>query len=186
MAEKGTSEAIGLIMREVGAALAQVAQDQVGDLERALLGARAVFVVGEGRSGLVARSFAMRLMHLGLLAQVVGETTTPAVPEGALLLAVSASGETATTCALAASARAQGVRVAAVTASPGSSLAAAAHHLVVIPAAGGQGGPAASKQFGGSLFEQSALILLDAVALDLQRRLGRSGAEMKARHATLE
>jgi 6-phospho-3-hexuloisomerase len=40
---------------------------------------RGVLVVGMGRSGLVARGFAMRLRHLGLHSYVLGETITPPV-----------------------------------------------------------------------------------------------------------
>jgi len=47
-----------------------------------LLDAKRVYVVGAGRSGLVAKAFAMRLMHLGLHAYVVGETITPALNKG--------------------------------------------------------------------------------------------------------
>ncbi len=41
-------------------------------------------------------------------------------------------------------------------------------------------------QFGGSLFEQSALLLLDAVVLDLTTGNPRAYDEMQARHANLE
>jgi 6-phospho-3-hexuloisomerase len=55
-----------------------------------------VFVMGAGRSGLVAKAFAMRLMHLGLSVYVVGETTTPAVLPQDIVIAISGSGETRT------------------------------------------------------------------------------------------
>ncbi|MGN1007557.1 MAG: 6-phospho-3-hexuloisomerase, partial [Butyricicoccus sp.] len=38
-----------------------------------------IFVYGTGRSGLMLKAFAMRLMQIGLNAFVVGETTTPSV-----------------------------------------------------------------------------------------------------------
>ncbi|MEM2817946.1 MAG: SIS domain-containing protein, partial [Archaeoglobaceae archaeon] len=49
--------------------------------------AERIFVVGIGRSGLVAKAFAMRLMHLGYKAFVIGETTTPRIEAGDLLVA---------------------------------------------------------------------------------------------------
>ena len=58
------------------------------------MGARTVFVAGSGRSGLAMRSFAMRLIHLGLSAHVVGETTTPRITDRDLLLIGSGSGST--------------------------------------------------------------------------------------------
>jgi len=38
--------------------------------------------MGVGRSGLIGRAFAMRLMHLGFEVYVLGETITPAVEKG--------------------------------------------------------------------------------------------------------
>jgi 6-phospho-3-hexuloisomerase len=183
MARQTFQEASRAILSEIGEALARVREEQVAGLLEAVEQAGAVFVTGEGRSGLVARCFAMRLAHLGLSAHVVGETAAPALGKGDLLIAVSGTGASEITCARARLAAKHGGRVAALTASEGSSLASAADLAVVLPAAGGEG---ASVQFGGSLFEQSALVALDAMVLELQRRLGQSGEEMAARHATVE
>ncbi len=59
---------------------------------RELLNAKRIYVVGAGRSGLVAKAFAMRLMHLGLSAYVVGETITPALNRGDVMVIFSGSG----------------------------------------------------------------------------------------------
>ena len=40
-----------------------------------------VFIMGLGRSGLVAKAFGMRLMHLGLKVYIVGDTITPAITD---------------------------------------------------------------------------------------------------------
>lgn len=56
--------------------------------------AERIFVVGAGRSGFVAKSFGMRLMHLGMNAYVVGETVTPALHARDTLIAFSGSGKT--------------------------------------------------------------------------------------------
>lgn len=45
-----------------------------------------VYIAGVGRSSLMIRSFAMRLMHLDITVYVVGETVTPAIQEGDLLI----------------------------------------------------------------------------------------------------
>ena len=183
MAAQNFRESYKVILREIDSALAGVAQEQVGGLAAAALEASAVFVTGEGRSGLVARCFAMRLMHLGLRAHVVGESVTPALRRGDLLVAVSGTGESDITCTRARLAKEQGGRVAAVTGSEGSSLAAGADLVVVIPAGKGK---ANTTQFGGSQFEQSALIGLEAVVLQLREESGRSDEEMAERHATVE
>ncbi|UCC67613.1 MAG: SIS domain-containing protein [Armatimonadota bacterium] len=186
MARQNFQEASRLILSEIEGALAKVQEEQAGALMEAMLEASAVFVTGEGRSGLVASCFAMRLMQLGLSAHVVGETVTPALKKGDLLVAVSGTGESEITCTRAELATKHGADLAAVTGSAGSSLASAANLTVVIPAATGAAEGAASGQYGGSQFEQAALVALDAIALGLQKRLGQSAKQMQARHATVE
>ena len=82
---------------QVGAVMDKV--DWAGFLELAdmLPRVRRTFVVGAGRSGLVARSFGMRLMHAGLPAFIPGETITPAAGQGDLLVAISCTGTTGIT-----------------------------------------------------------------------------------------
>ena len=53
-----------------------------------------VFCAGAGRSGFQVKGFAMRLMHMGISSYVVGETCTPNIKEGGLLVICSGSGET--------------------------------------------------------------------------------------------
>jgi len=190
MAKKTFQEASRLILSEIEGALAGVQEEQAAALLEAMLRAGAVFVTGEGRSGLVARCFAMRLMQLGLSAHVVGESATPALRKDDLLVAVSGTGESEITCTRAKLAAQQGASVAALTACEGSPLASAANLTVVIPAASGAAegaaGEVASGQYGGSQFEQAALVALDAMVLELQKRRGQSAGEMDARHATVE
>ena len=63
-------------------------------LVNGIIDSKTIFLMGAGRSGLAAKAFAMRLMHLGFDVYVVGETTTPAVQPDDLVIAVSGSGET--------------------------------------------------------------------------------------------
>lgn len=172
-------EATTAIAGEIADALDRVDEEDALRLVDAIQSAKAVFVTGEGRSGLIARCFAMRLMHLGIRSHVVGGATTPALRPGDLLLAISCTGETALTCAVAKVAAEQGGQAIAVTTADRSTLASSAHLTVAIPAS-------PSRQYGGSLFEQSALVLLDSVAMVLQQRLGIGPEEMDSRHANLE
>ena len=50
-----------------------------------------IFVMGVGREGIAARSFAMRLMHLGKEVHWIWDDTTPGMHEGDLFLAVNGS-----------------------------------------------------------------------------------------------
>lgn len=69
-------------------------QEQVDCFVSEIMRAERIFVTGAGRSGFVAKSFAMRLMHLGFTSYVVGETVTPAFHPKDTLIAFSGSGKT--------------------------------------------------------------------------------------------
>ena len=118
------------------------------------------FFSGQGRSGLVAAMVAMRFMHLGRTTHVHGEATAPAIRKGDGILLISGSGETPITLHIAAVARREGARVVAVTHEPQSAIARDAATTLTLAAR-------PSTQFGGSLFEQAALIVLDAVVYAL-------------------
>jgi 6-phospho-3-hexuloisomerase len=146
--------------------------------------ANRVFVVGAGRTGLALKAAAMRLMHLGL---VVGETTTPAIAAGDLLLAGSGSGTTSTIVKAAEKARAVGAQVVAISTTYESPLAALATQVIVLNAAQKQDhGGTLSQQYAGSLFEQSVLLLTDAIFQTLWALDGTPAQELWRRHANLE
>jgi 6-phospho-3-hexuloisomerase len=172
MTDQGFQEASRTVLDEITRTLAQVDPDEVAALEQAILSAQAVFVV------------AMRLSHLGLHAHVVGETVTPPVGPGDLVIAISGSGETPTTLAAAQAAGSAGVKMMVVTAVADSPLARAADGKVVIPTGSGASGD--SRQYGGSRFEQALMLMFDTIALRLQRRLAETPERMDQRHANLE
>jgi 6-phospho-3-hexuloisomerase len=137
------------------------------------------FCSGQGRSGLVAQMVAMRLMHAGFDAHAVGGVTTPAIGQGDGLGVFSGSGETPITLHIARLAQGFGAHILAVTTRADSTLAGLAEAVIEVPTAG-------TRQFGGSLFEQSALLLLDALVLDLTAGDPEMHAAMQARHANLQ
>ncbi len=161
-----------------------------GDLDRALdliADADRVFVLGAGRSGLALRMTAMRLMHLGHDVHVVGETTTPAIRAGDVLLAASGSGTTGAIVRAAEIAATAGARLIVLTTAADSSLGRAADALVVVPAAAKlDRSGAASAQYAGSLFEQTVALVGDAIFDALWHRSGLSADELWPRHANLE
>ena len=152
-----------------------------------LRGARRVFVLGAGRSGLALRMTAMRLMHLGLDVHVDGEVTTPAIVAGDVLLVASGSGATATVVRAAETAAASGARLIAITTAPASPLAALAAVTVVVPAAQKQDhDELRSLQYSGALFEQTVVVLGDAIFHSLWKASGATADELWPRHANLE
>lgn len=67
------------ILAEISQVLSHIPEDDLEITAKRLEQAPRIFVIGEGRSGLMARAFAMRLMHLGAVSYVIGETITPAI-----------------------------------------------------------------------------------------------------------
>jgi len=165
---------------EVAGVLSAVSEEQMATVAALFSDRRRRwFCTGRGRSGLVAQMVAMRLMHLGFDAHSVGEATAPSVREGDGIVVISGSGETPMTVHVAKKALGVGAHVVAVTADGASTLAKIADAILEVPAA-------ESKQFGGSLFEQGALLVLDALVLDLIARGPEAFEEMESRHTNLE
>jgi len=142
--------------------------------------ARRTFVAGAGRSGLVARSFGVRLMHAGLPAFIPGETVTPPAGEGDLLVAISCTGQTGYTKYIASRAKQLGAQVVALTAEPSSPLARQADRVVLIPAEEDHIVRRAA------IFEHAASLCLDAVFNVLSERLKLDQEAYRQRHANLE
>lgn len=185
-----------LIKEHLERSIEMVELDRVREMIKDLTEANRIFVLGVGRSGLVARAFAMRLMHLGFNVYVVGETTTPAVREGDLVVAISGSGQTSSVVDLARIAVEIGAELVAVTSNPESPLGRLGDVVVEIPGrtstdAGGylerhMRGKYTTLAPLGTIFEITALIFLDAIIAELMNILEKSEADLKSRHAVLE
>ncbi|MEM0083533.1 MAG: 6-phospho-3-hexuloisomerase [Candidatus Nezhaarchaeales archaeon] len=169
----------------------------VGMLVEAWGWGKIILIVGAGRSGLIGRAFAMRLMHLGFRTYVVGETITPAIGPNDILIAISGSGSTAIVVTAAEAAKKVGAKVIAITSFRDSPLAKLADHVVVVP---GRTKTAIEQDYFsrqilgiheplaplGTLFELGTAVFLDSVVAELMYRLGKSEVEMKYRHAIIE
>jgi 3-hexulose-6-phosphate synthase/6-phospho-3-hexuloisomerase len=146
--------------------------------------AKRVYVSGAGRSGLVCRFFAMRLMHSGYDVSVVGEIVTPSIKKGDLLIVISGSGETEQLIAFTKKAREVGAQICLITAKSGSTIGDMADAVLQI----GQ-----SDQYGkvvgmpmGTVFELSTLSFLEALVSHLIHEKGIAEEVMRYRHANLE
>lgn len=181
------SDAERTVLDEIRAAMERTDPGEIEALEQAIMDARRVFVAGAGRSLLMMRAFAMRLMHIGLSSYVVGETVTPSIEAGDLLIVGSGSGQTRTTLAMVEAARDRGATTAALTAHPLAPIARHADVVVTIRTPITDRDPAfRSLQPPGSLFEQCLLLACEAIILRLMRRLGTTEEQIRARHTKLE
>jgi|TARA_B100001964_G_C14252816_1_gene610778 6-phospho 3-hexuloisomerase len=156
-----------------------------------------IFIYGAGRSGLVAKAFAMRLMHLGFDIYVIGEIITPAIAKNDLLITISGSGETTSVVAAAEIAKKATAKVISITTYPNSTLGKIADSLVVVK---GRTKLKGDKNFLlrqikgehyslaplGTLFEVAVLIFLDGLVAELMAKLGQSEDDLRTRHATIE
>ena len=145
--------------------------------------AKRVFVYGVGRSGLVARAFAMRLTQLGLDTFFIGETITPIVKMGDLVIIVSSTGTTMSAVQTANIARRVGAQVLAVTGNASSKLGQAAN--AVFPIAEERDARRSKYAPLGTLFETAALVLLDGLVAEVMKELGETEASMRGRHAIM-
>lgn len=175
------------ILNDLKEIVNQMDEAQLEALMKDIRWADKIFVAAAGRSFLMMKAFAMRLMHMGLKVYVVGETVTPAIGPNDLLIVGSGSGGTATIKVMAEKAKKVGARMALLTIYEESALAQLADTLLIVPAATNQVASGKSSwQPGGSSFEQSLLIILDAVVLVLSEEMGLGLTKSLNLHANLE
>ena len=173
-------------------------EDAVDDFENIIIESKNVFVTGAGRSGLAAKAFAMRLMHLGLSAYVVGETISPAIYEDDCIIAISGSGETNTIVSAVQIAKNRGSKVLAVTSYPDSTLGHLADSYLLVKGRTKKEiddenymkrqihGNYTSLTPLGTAFELTTLVFLDAIVSELMEKMHQTESDLKARHTVLE
>lgn len=190
-------EIANFILRALNSIKLEEIENFVKLIEEIYRGNKKILVVGVGRSGLVGRAFAMRLRHLGARSYVLGETITPSVEEGDLLVAISGSGSTQVIVAAAEAAKKMKARVAAVTSYYDSPLGRLADLVVFVP---GRTKLASMDDYFarqilgiheplsplGTLFEDTAMVVLDATIAELMKRLGKNERDLAKRHANIE
>lgn len=152
--------------------------DQFVDL---IIGSRRIFVYGVGRSGLIAKAFSIRLVQMGLEVYFIGETITPIVEEGHLVIIVSYTGETMSAIQTANIVRRVGAKVVSVTANSHSKLAGASNLVIEIHPPKDEERKRLAPL--GTVFEDATLIYLDTIVAILMEKLGQSEGAMRKRHA---
>ena len=174
--------------REAQDTLEQIDQAQCEALADAIAAAPRVFSAGAGRAGNLMKNFAMRLMHMDLISYTVGESVTPGVAAGDLLIVGSGSGKTGSLVVKARRAKELGARVALITTDAGSDVARLADLVVVIPAISKLVEHTGIQAFQpmANVFEQCLTFVTDAVTIALMERLDKTSDEMYRNHANLE
>jgi len=189
------------IVESIKLSIEELNMSEVEKLIELLLKARdeKIFTVGMGRSGFVARSFALRLMNLGFNVYFLGETITPAAEKGDLLIAISGTGTTKMVLTASSAAKEIRAKVIAITSFPESPLGHLADLVVTVKGRTKAGLPREEDYLArqiigerepltplGSIFENNCMVFLDSLIVELMHRLGRTEVDLKRRHATLE
>jgi len=164
-----------------------------------ILNAERIYVMGAGRSGLVAKAFAMRLMHLGFKSYVIGETITPAMKKGDIIVAFSGSGETKTIAELCETAKSIGGSICLVSSKKESRIGKIADSVVVIESHRDIVDDESAeyeirqmmgehKSFAplGTLFETASMVFSDSIISAIMDITKCEECDLKGRHANIE
>jgi len=178
-------KSINYIVDKVKTSLLSLNDEQIEKICREFLKADRIFLYGAGRSGLVAKAFAIRLVHLGFQTYVIGETITPPVRKGDLVIVISGSGETIPSVMTAEIAKKIGAKLIAVTSRENSKISKNADFTVKLSTECEDKERARFAPLG-TLFEASAWLFLDGLVAKLMEMKGESEKRMKERHATLQ
>ncbi|MFX1586576.1 MAG: SIS domain-containing protein [Promethearchaeota archaeon] len=148
---------------------------------------RMIFLYGAGRSGFIGRSFAQRLMHLGIKSCFISDAVTHRYDDKDLLIIISGSGETTSPLAIARKAKEIGGKIVLFTGNPYSNIAKLSDLIIQIE---GKSKEKAILEESlapyTTLFDISTLAVLDAVGGVLMALLGVSEADIDKRHASIE
>ncbi|WP_436371636.1 6-phospho-3-hexuloisomerase [Cytobacillus sp. BC1816] len=183
-----TTNFMETILDELQMAAGYISNQEAEELVNKILESKKIFVAGAGRSGLMARSFVMRLMHVGLEAYVVGETVTPNFENKDTLIICSGSGETKSLVSIAEKAKNIGGTILVITTSPESRIGQLADRTIKMPGSPKDQakGDYRTIQPMGSLFEQTLLLFYDATILRIMDKKELDTTKMYGKHANLE
>jgi 6-phospho-3-hexuloisomerase len=184
---------LSVVIEEIETVLKKVKAKELETAVHEISAAPRIFVYGEGRSGLMAKAFAMRLMHAGFIVFAVGETTTPSIQSEDLLVIISGSGNTKSGQFYVESARRTGARILLLTTDPESAIGRLSDRCLQVPAATKyrRSNEPKTIQPLGNLFDQAVHIVLDVVVMKSIEQRDEISADtlhdsMAKRHANLE
>jgi 6-phospho 3-hexuloisomerase len=148
-----------------------------------LVRAPQIFVYCAGRSGIIGRAFAMRLVQAGLRAYVIGESVTPIVLKGDTVFIISGQGESSSSIQTANIVRREGADLIVLTAHATSKLAHVGTVLIALDLPEDGERPRLAPL--GTLFESASLRLTDAIVAEVLAARGENEASMRRRHAII-
>lgn len=175
------------VLEEIGKVLQKALPDQIELMVPPILSAHRIALYGVGREGLMIKSLAMRLYHLGLDVAVVGDMTAPPVGNSDLLIVSAGPGYFSTVQALINTAKSAGAITLCVTAESTGQSSNSADHLIHLNAQTMANDNLSSSILPmGSLYEATQFIFFELLILELRDRMGITAGQMRANHTNLE
>ena len=168
------------ILGELNDVMNRLKEENIQELVEEILRFDRIFIVGAGRTGKVMECFAVRLSQMGFDCHFVGYPTNPPIRGGELLVVGSRTGRTAYTLAVTRRAKEMGAELFVICGAPRSPLARMTSRKILIPSEGVR-----KLQPLGNLFEQSLLLLLDTVAIEIMYRKKLTPKDLALGHGNL-
>jgi 6-phospho-3-hexuloisomerase len=173
----------------IKALISRIEQPMSDKIIEMILQADKIFITGQGRSGLVAQCLATRLAQIGFTVHIPGQATCQKIEKSDLLIAFSCRGTTKTVVEYARISQGVGAKIAVVTAFEDSTLAKLADEVVLVPSDDEDIRAVCRYPVGpnnNTLFEQAALLYVDALVYILMDRKGICKSIISQRHTNLE
>jgi len=169
------------ILKHVHEILSEDYSSNIKEMINLIVKSNKIFTYGVGRSGIIGKAFAIRLVQLGLKVYFIGETVTPIVEPDDLVIIISNTGQTMSAIQTANIARRVGAKVIAITGKGNSKLAHAANLVICLK-------PKKDEQLEilaplGTLFEISSFIFFDGLVTQIMKKLNQTEEDMRKRHA---
>lgn len=143
---------------------------------------------GVGREGLMMKSLAMRLFHLGLDAHVIGDMTMPPLAGGDLLLISAGPGYFSTVEALRDTASKAGAKTLCFTSQVNGGVPEKCDFVLEVPAQTMASDQGKSKSIlpMGSLYEGAQFVLFEIIILRVREIIDISFEDMRMHHTNME
>jgi 6-phospho-3-hexuloisomerase len=182
------NEISNTVLSELNQVFSLINDSTVRELLELIKSKENIFVLGAGREGLSARTFTMRLMHLGKKVHWIWDDTTPAIGKEDLLICACGSADVGHENHICQMAKNSEATIALITASNEGYILKLADTIVNIPAEAykAKGDFVKSQQLMGNLFEQTLFILLDVLIMMLREEMQITSQEMVSRHRNVE
>jgi 6-phospho-3-hexuloisomerase len=190
-------KAINEILEKIEDVTNYLEEDNINEVINMIINSKNIFVVGAGRSGLVAKSFAIRLMQMEICVYIVGDIITPAIHKDDCIFALSGSGETKSVHLAVKTAKEIGSKAILFTSNNNSTIAKLVDVLCHIKI----DTPVYSDNYHdmrrlkgeyslltplGTLFELTSMVILDGLVTKLMIKIGKTEDNLQDRHSILE